>query len=112
MHIVNLTGFKSFARGNALMPEKLNLLVEKAKELGCEVLENEPMSAHTTFKIGGPCKAMIVPNSAESCGKLVKTASENGVRFTVVGNGSNLLCDDKGYDSAISAALQMVEEQL
>lgn len=83
------------------MPEKLNLLVEKAKELGCEVLENEPMSAHTTFKIGGPCKAMIVPNSAESCGKLVKTASENGVRFTVVGNGSNLLCDDKGYDSAI-----------
>lgn len=83
------------------MPENLNLLVEKARELGCEVLENEPMSAHTTFKIGGPCKAMIIPDNAESCRKLAKTAAEHGVRFTVVGNGSNLLCDDKGYDSVI-----------
>ncbi len=71
------------------------------KKLGCGVCENEPLSAHTTFRTGGPCTCMIMPKSAEDLSQLVKFAAENGVRTLVMGKGSNMLCADEGFDGAV-----------
>lgn len=76
-------------------------LAALAENLGCGVCENEPLSAHTTFRTGGPCTCMIMPKSAEDLSQLVKFAAENGVRTLVMGKGSNMLCADEGFDGAV-----------
>lgn len=76
-------------------------LAALAEKLGCGVCENESLSAHTTFRTGGPCTCMIMPKSAEDLSQLVKFAAENGVRTLVMGKGSNMLCADEGFDGAV-----------
>ena len=76
-------------------------LAALAEKLGCGVCKNEPLSAHTTFRTGGPCTCMIMPKSAEDLSQLIKFAAENGVRTLVMGKGSNMLCSDEGFDGAV-----------
>ncbi len=59
------------------------------------------MKAHTTFKIGGAARLMILPKSEEELSEAVKLCRENSVRYLPVGNGSNLLVSDKGIDAAV-----------
>lgn len=72
-----------------------------ARELGCEYVENEPMSRHTTFKIGGPARVLLFPETVEQIATLVRCAKANGVRLLTIGNGSNLLVADQGIDAAV-----------
>lgn len=58
--------------------------------------ENESMSAHTTFRIGGNADMYASVGSAEELSALLKLAESEGVPYTVIGNGSNLLVSDKG----------------
>ena len=60
------------------------------------LLIDEPMSRHTSFKIGGPADLMAMPSNEEELCKLLKRAAEHDVLVTLVGNGSNLLVRDKG----------------
>ena len=60
------------------------------------LLIDEPMSRHTSFKIGGPADLMAMPSNEEELCKLLKRAAEHNVSVTLVGNGSNLLVRDKG----------------
>lgn len=76
-------------------------LAELAQQLGCKVYRNEPLSEHTTFRIGGPCTVMIVPDNVEDLSKLVRFSSENGLRTLVMGKGSNMLCADEGFKGAV-----------
>lgn len=59
------------------------------------------MSNHTTFKIGGAARLMLVPNSEEQIQQIVKECSKQGVRYITVGNGSNLLVADEGIDAVV-----------
>lgn len=52
-------------------------IIGKAQESGCEVLFDEPMKKHTTFKIGGNCKALIKLRSEESAAMLFSFANQN-----------------------------------
>ena len=66
---------------------------------GCTVkplLLDEPMSRHTSFRIGGPADVMALPTNEEELVAVLKRATENHVPVTLVGNGSNLLVRDKG----------------
>lgn len=72
-----------------------------AKQLDCAVYFGEPLSKHTTFRIGGACDCMIMPNSVEALSKLIAFASKNGIRTLVIGKGSNMLCADEGFDGAV-----------
>ncbi len=65
------------------------------------VLEGEPMSRHTTFKIGGPCDYMVLPKTVEEVTNILAFAKKNGIRVTVLGNGSNLLVADDGVDGIV-----------
>ena len=68
---------------------------------GLSVKANEPMSHHTTFRIGGPADLWCRPDSIEKLIKTVQFASEKEIPFQVIGNGSNLLVRDGGIRGLI-----------
>ena len=76
-------------------------LIELLKEKQIKYAENEPMKAHTTFKIGGPARLMIMPESEEELSQAVKACNSLGIRYLAMGNGSNLLVSDKGVNAAV-----------
>lgn len=61
----------------------------------------EPMSAHTTFKIGGPADVMVEPVTAEGVKGALDVCAMAGVPCYVVGNGSDLLVGDKGIRGVV-----------
>lgn len=63
---------------------------------GLTIKANEPMSLHTTFRIGGPADVWCRPNTIEDLIKTVKFASERNIPLQIIGNGSNLLVRDGG----------------
>ena len=79
---------------------------------GLELREHEPMSRHTTFRIGGPARLMALPRSAGEARGAVRTAAELGVAPFFLGNGSNLLVADRGYEGFIvkTGGLDQVRE--
>ncbi|HAK58545.1 MAG TPA: UDP-N-acetylenolpyruvoylglucosamine reductase [Lachnospiraceae bacterium] len=64
-------------------------------------LEQEPMSRHTTFRVGGPARYYLIPESREDVGAALGFARERELPFTVIGNGSNLLVSDAGFDGVV-----------
>ena len=73
----------------------------KSRFPGLELRENEPMSRHTTFRIGGPARLMALPWDRKETAAVVRTAAEVGVRPFFLGNGSNLLVSDGGYEGFV-----------
>ena len=65
------------------------------------VKQNEPMSAHTTFQIGGPADLLVIPESEDAFSRLIKLCREEAVPMMVMGAGSNLLVSDKGIDGVV-----------
>lgn len=65
------------------------------------ILKDEPMSAHTTFRIGGPADYFVVPEDAASLGRGVAICRAEGVDYFITGNGSNLLVGDGGYRGVV-----------
>lgn len=66
---------------------------------GCtakELLLEEPMAKHTSFRIGGPADVLAQPADEAELAALLKRAAEHAVPVTLIGNGSNLLVRDKG----------------
>ncbi len=79
----------------------VNRLIRMGTELGCAVLENEPMARRTTFRIGGPARLLMEVHTSEALAKLYGTCKSEGIPCFVLGNGSNLLVDDEGYDGVV-----------
>ena len=78
-----------------------------------EMTAEEPMSRHTSFRIGGPARRMAFPKRPEQVVLLVDFARQCGARPLVIGNGTNLLCPDRGLDRLVidlSAGLTELEE--
>ena len=77
-----------------------------------KVADDEPMSRHTSFRVGGPARRMAFPQSREQLVLLLSFAGECGARPLVIGNGTNLLAPDEGLDRLVidtSAGLNRVE---
>lgn len=60
------------------------------------VLLNEPMKNHTSFRIGGNADVLVLPKTVKQLRQVLELAKENVVPFCVIGNGSNLLVSDRG----------------
>ena len=88
------------------MNESIGKLAEWAAAAGEDltVLPDEPMSRHTSFRIGGPAALYLVPRTREAFTAALRAAHETDTRFFVLGNGSNVLFDDAGYDGAVIAS--------
>ena len=70
-----------------------------------ELRAEEPMSRHTTFRIGGPVRLMALPKTEEEARKAVHTALQHDIRPFYMGNGSDLLVSDQGYEGFILKAV-------
>ena len=65
-----------------------------------EILEDEMMNKHLTFELGTE-KFFIKPNSIDKIIKVLKLCKEYSIDYFILGNGSNLLVNDKGYDDLV-----------
>lgn len=77
----------------------IKLLVDIAgKE---NVKEDEPMSKHTSFKIGGPADFLVTPCSVQSLCEVIKLCNREKMPIFIMGNGTNLLISDKGIRGVV-----------
>ena len=70
---------------------------------GDQVLVNEPMARHTTFRVGGPADALFLPEGEDQLIAALSAAREAGVDAFVIGNGSNLIVRDGGVRGLVIA---------
>ena len=63
---------------------------------GC-VLRDEPMSRHTSFRIGGPAAALVTACDERQLAAALRAVEDTGAEHLLIGNGSNLLVSDEGY---------------
>ncbi len=76
--------------------------VDKLKEIvKGEVLINEYMSRHTSFRIGGPAEIFCKPKDEEDLHNILQWAKKNKMPITVIGNGTNLLVSDDGVEGVV-----------
>ncbi len=81
---------------------KQRLTEELTELLGNDrVLTNEPMSRHTTFRIGGPADLFLLPNTIEEIKKIREICIREQEPYFILGNGSNLLVSDSGFRGVI-----------
>ena len=73
------------------------------------ILENEPMSKHTTFRIGGNAEVFVSPKISQVA-DIIKLAKEYEIPVTIIGNGSNLLVGDKGIPGLVLSFGKDAEE--
>ena len=76
------------------------------------IRENEDMSKHTTFKAGGRARMFAEPESDEELAKIIRYCKENKLRYYIIGNGSDLLVSDKGYEGLILSTLKLKKIRL
>lgn len=83
-----------------MMPS-MDAIIAAARAGGMEVRENVPLRTMTTFKIGGNAQAVLLPRSEEQAAWAVTACHHAGIRPLVLGNGSNVLFSDAGYNGVI-----------
>lgn len=66
-----------------------------------DYVKDEPMSRHTSFRIGGPARRMVFPKTGEELSRVLRLAGECGAEVFLLGNGTNLLVADEGLDRVV-----------
>lgn len=66
-----------------------------------QILENELMSKHTSFKVGGSARYYVKAETIQDLQNALKMAREKGLPSFILGNGTNLLVSDKGFDGVV-----------
>lgn len=75
-------------------------LEERLKAYG-DVLVEEPLKKHTTFKIGGNCRYFVYPKNELCLTIILELLEAEGLSFRTLGKGSNILCSDDNYEGVI-----------
>lgn len=75
---------------------KLKKIVKNGK-----VLKNEPLKNHTSFRIGGKAKFVVMPSSFEELINLLMYLNQKNVKYYVLGNGTNVLASDNGFKGVV-----------
>ena len=66
-----------------------------------EILRDESMSRHTTFRIGGPADVFVTPKDEKQTAEVLAAVRRSGLPFFILGNGSNLLVSDSGFRGVV-----------
>lgn len=74
------------------------------------VLTDEPMSKHTTFKIGGAADVFLLVETEEQLKKVIKVVNEENIPYFILGNGSNLLVGDKGIRGVVICLYKKMDD--
>lgn len=81
--------------------DRSDIIFELAQLLGCEACKNEPLSKHTTFKIGGAADTYIKVGTLSKLSAILKECRESDVDYMILGNGSNVLAGDEGFRGVV-----------
>lgn len=65
------------------------------------LLENEPLSSHTSYGIGGPAQALVTPRDRDDLAAILRWARRHRIRAHFIGSGSNLLVSDQGVQGIV-----------
>ena len=65
------------------------------------IRENEPLSSHSTMRVGGPAALAAFPTCSDELAALIARAKDANVRHIIVGNASNILFSDGGFDGLV-----------
>lgn len=68
---------------------------------GLQILENEPLRRHCSFRIGGECAALVLPRSAEELCRVLDALRGMGGTPLLIGNGTNLLVTDEKLERIV-----------
>ena len=81
--------------------DKTDIIFNLAEILGCEARKYEPLSKHTTFKIGGIADTYVKVTSLSKLSTILKECRESDIDYMIIGNGSNILASDDGYRGVV-----------
>lgn len=86
------------------------MLASAFQKAGIPFLEGEPLSAHTTFRIGGKA-FMTFPRNVAELRMALSIAADRGIGYRILGNGSDILAPDDAIDSLVVCTKQMRKMQ-
>ena len=91
---------KADAGGQTPYKERLEQAIAAVKEAlpGMSLKESEPMSEHSSFKIGGPVRALAAPEDVTSLSRVCSILKEHRIAPMMLGNGTNVLFPDEGLE--------------
>ena len=72
-------------------------------------LQDEPLSKHTSFRIGGPADAFVLPKQADELIEVIMKCKKKGYPLTIIGDGTNVLVVDEGVRGVVVSTKQMNE---
>lgn len=75
--------------------------IKRLLDITDDVLFDEEMSRHTTFRIGGKVDAFVSAKSKDEIINVVKFCNDNNIPYMIMGNGSNMLVSDKGIRGVV-----------
>ncbi len=75
--------------------------VLKINNFSGSIIENEQLSKHTTWKIGGVAKYLVLTSDENDVKRIISYCEEHVIPYCVIGNGSNVLFSDEGFDGAV-----------
>jgi len=77
-------------------------LIEQIEKLNIgDIIENADLKEYTTYKAGGKALAIVIPDDLSGLVTLLKFLKEKKVKYKILGNGSNLIFSDKGYNGIL-----------
>lgn len=79
----------------------MDIVHNQLKELDVEIIENEPMRKHTSFKIGGNARLFVTVTTIAQLQQVIHICKQNNCPVLVLGNGSNLLVSDGGINGVV-----------
>lgn len=80
----------------------ISTIIDKLAKMDiCNVLTNEPLSKHTSIKIGGCANLFVNINSISKLKKCIDFLHKNKIKYFILGNGTNTLCSDNGFDGVV-----------
>ena len=80
--------------------DKIYELLKQKIDETC-ILQNEPMSKHTTFKTGGNASFFVIAKSEDDIKNVLQISNQYKIPLYIIGNGSNILVKDTGFDGII-----------
>ncbi|MCI8275240.1 MAG: UDP-N-acetylmuramate dehydrogenase [Lachnospiraceae bacterium] len=79
----------------------MDLFDDRLRVLSGNVCFDEPMKKHTTFRVGGPAKVFVTPQTVSELASVIRLCREWKEPYFILGNGSNLLVSDAGYRGVV-----------
>lgn len=76
-------------------------ITARLESLGCQVRENEPLAAYTSFKIGGAADFLVTVKNRDTAAAVLRFCAQEKLPLFILGNGSNLLVSDRGVEGVV-----------